>query len=177
MTTTVTHAGVKDKLSCTSKELATQDCRLTSGSYNIRLLAKTIAWNDGTWHTVDEMPLKGEALAWEKIKFEFQGHWPILQFWLWDKGTGESQIQSLHWFTADAEKRRLTILGEGVVRKRRLEPADPPGPKAPVAKAKYLYDPQETHGIKALKNGNLEWQLKDQKKIIERDQPRTQGEK
>src|SRR5665213_1187956 len=81
-------AQVKDKLTCTGKELARQDCHLVSGDYNIRLLPKTIAWSDGTWHTVDEMPLKGEARAWEKVQFQFLGGWPILQLWLWDKGTG-----------------------------------------------------------------------------------------
>jgi hypothetical protein len=162
----------KDKLSCTAKELARFDCRLGAGVYNIRLLPKTIAWNDGTWHTIDDMPLKGEAVAWEKIEFKFLNGWPILQLWLWEKGFSETEVQSLHWYVADAEKRKFTVLSEGVVRKRRMEPVDPPpetnDTAKPVAakKPKYLYDAWERYSLKPLKNGSLEWILGDQKKLI-----------
>ncbi|MGZ3723275.1 MAG: hypothetical protein ACXVA9_10110, partial [Bdellovibrionales bacterium] len=126
-------AAKKDKLTCTAKEIARMDCRLISGTYNIRILPKTIAWNDGTWHTVDDMPLKGEAIAWEKIQFAFLNGWPILQLWIWEKGFSETEVQSMHWFVADAEKRKFTILAEGIVRKRRLEPAEPPPEPPPAA--------------------------------------------
>lgn len=173
------HAALPNKLKCTAKELARLDCRLTSGTYNIRILPKTIAWSDGTWHTVDPMPLNGEAVAWEKIEFAFLNGWPILQLWLWEKGFSETEVQSLHWYVADAEKRKFTILSEGVVRKRRLEPVDPPAPppegapakgKTPVVvktpKPKYLYDAWEPHALKVGKKGSLEWTLNSQKKII-----------
>lgn len=158
-------AAPKEKLTCNAKELAGQDCHLGSGNYDIRLLPKTIAWNDGTWHTVDEMPLKGEASAWEKVEFKFVSGWPILQLWLWDKGAGESAVQSLHWYTADAEHRRFTIISEGVVRKRRLEKVEEG------AKPRYLFDPMENHSLKANKKGGLEWQLGTQKKIISKRLP------
>jgi hypothetical protein len=171
-------AAPKDKLACTAKELARFDCRLTSGNYNIRLLPKTIAWNDGTWNTVDPMPLKGESVMWEKIQFQFINGWPILQLWLWEKGFSETEVQSLHWYVADAERRKFTVLAEGIVRKRRMEPVDPPpevkkgDPKAkkvavkPPPQPKYLYDGWETFNLKPLKGGSLEWRLNDQKKII-----------
>ena len=175
-----------EKLNCTAKEIARQDCRLMSGSYNIRLLAKTVAWNDGTWHTVDPMPLNGEAVAWERAHFQFMNGWPILQLWLWEKGTSETQVQSLRWYVADAEKRKFTILSEGVVRRRRTEGVEPPpeepvvipvkGAKkapAPVKKVVvnrgpvYIYDAWEPHGLKILKNGNLEWWISAQRKTFE----------
>lgn len=171
-------AAGKEKLTCTAKELARFDCRLTSANYNIRILPQTIAWSDGTWHTVDPMPLKGEAVGWEKIEFKFLNGWPILQLWLWEKGFSETEVQSLHWYVADAEKRKFTILSEGVVRKRRLQPAEPPAPPAeggaaakkiaakPPPKAKFLYDAWEPHALKALKDGSLEWTLGSQKKIV-----------
>lgn len=135
------------KLTCTARELKAQDCHLFSGNYDLRLLKTTLAWNDGTWHTVDPLPLAGEGVEWEKAEFEFLGGRPIIQIWAWDKGVGESRVQSLHWFTADAEKRTLTLLAEGVVRKR-----TPREGKTP------LYDQMESHGIKVVKDG-LEWRL------------------
>jgi hypothetical protein len=159
-------AVVKDKLNCSDKELVRMDCRLRAAGYSLRLLAKSVAWNDGTWQTVDEMPLKGEAMAWEKVHFELLGGWPILQLWLWDKGVGELQIESLHWYVADAEKRHLTILAEGPVRKRRPE-------GEPQKKPKFLYDATEPHALKKLANGDLEWQLGGQKKTLAKLKTRT----
>lgn len=171
------------KVACNSKELKGRDCRLSSGSYSLRLLDKTIAWNDGTWHTVDPMPLSGEGVEWEKASFSLMGGKPIVQLWIWDKGVGETQVQSLHWFVADAEKRKFTVLAQGVVRKRQLkqplvtEEEGAGGAGAPVAKKgtfpkkppgpKYLYDAMEPHSLKVVKSG-LEWTLGRDKKLIER---------
>ena len=147
---------VPPKLACGPKELKRLDCRLTVDTYNLRLSKDTVAWSDGTWHTVDDMPLKGEGVEWEKARFEFINHWPILQMWLWDAGVGENKVQSLHWYVADAEKRKLTIMAAGIVRKRRVVDGKP------------IYDAMEPHALKALKNGSLEWTLKNEKKLIER---------
>lgn len=169
-------ADPRDKLDCTAKELAIQDCHLKASNYDIRILPKTVAWHDGTWHTVDPMPLGGEAIEWERIGFRFLGKRPILQLWLWDKGAGETQVQSLHWYTTDAEKRKLTLLSEGVVRKRRREAVAEVAPDPNAVKKfekatnppppKYIYDGWEPHYVRALPNGDLEWQLAGQKKII-----------
>lgn len=175
-TSTLSATPLKDKLTCTGKELARQDCRLTSANYTVRLLPKTIVWNDGTWHTVDEMPLKGEAVAWEKIQFQFMAGWPILQLWLWDKGAGESEVESLHWYVADAEKRKFTLLAEGIVRKRRLEPSEEPPTKPTKANPKYLYDTWEPHSLKTAKGGSLEWRLNAQKKTISKVLVQTPAE-
>lgn len=170
------------KLTCGSKELQRRDCRLMQGSYELRLLEKTLAWNDGNWHTVDPLPLTGEGIEWEKITFEIRDGRPLLQMWIWDKGVGEAQVQSLHWYVADAEKRKFTILSEGIVRKRRLKEHlvradDPPpvpvtvkkgsGKIIPVVRPKYLYDAMESHSLKSLRGGTLEWTLGREKKIIE----------
>lgn len=158
------------KTSCTAKEIARKDCRLFAGGYDLRLLSETIAWNDGTWRTVDPMPLKGEKVKWEKAGFQFFGDWPILQLWIWDEGTGEAPVQSLHWFVADAEKRKLTVLATGVVRKRRQKPIPVvEGEEPPKSvKPEYLVDAMEPHQLKALKNGNLEWSLARDTRILER---------
>ena len=147
-------AALKPKLSCTPRELTQQDCHLTSGHYDLRLLKTTLAWNDGTWHTVDPLPLAGEGVVWEKVEFAHLGGRPILQLWIWDKGVGESKVQSLHWFTADAEKRTLTVLAEGVVRKRTPREGKPP-----------LYDQTVAHGIRVIQGG-LEWHLGDKLKRV-----------
>lgn len=160
-------AHAAEKSVCTEKELARQDCRLTVGSYNIRVLPKTLAWNDGTWRSVDNMPLKGEAVMWEKIRFEMMNGWPILQLWLWEKGVGESEVQSLHWVVASAEKRKFSLLAEGVVRKRRVErsAASPEGAKPMPT---FFYDAWESHHLNLLKDGSLEWFLGEQKKTLTR---------
>src|SRR6516162_6178762 len=89
------------KPDCLKRELTRQDCHMHVGRYDVRLLSKTIAWNDGTWHTVDQMPLNGEAVAWDRASLQIDEGWPVLQLWLWDKGVGESDVQSLHWYTGD----------------------------------------------------------------------------
>ena len=145
---------------CSARELGRQDCRLVSNKFNIRLLAKSIAWSDGTWHLVEEMPLKGEAVAWEKMTFAQMGSWPILQLWLWDKGEGDLKVQSLHWYVYSNRERKLILLNQGIVRRRRPE-ADP---------HKFLYDGWESHSLTLLKNGQLQWQLSDQKKTFANSQ-------
>lgn len=156
-------AGAKEKgkLNCSARELARQDCHLISDAYDFRLLAKTIAWTDGTWHTVDPMPLAGEALEWERIGFRRIGGRPILQIWLWDKGVGESKVQSLHWYVAEAQPRKVAVLAESVVRKRHSEDMDGEGKKA-----KYLYDGWEPHAVRSGPDGALEWRSGGQKKTL-----------
>ena len=148
-------AGPKPKLACDARELNGQDCHLHSGSYDLRLLKTTLAWNDGTWHTVDPLPLAGDGIEWEKAEFAIMNGRPILQLWIWDKGVGESKVQSLHWFTADAEKRKLTLLAEGVVRKR-----TPRGEKETP-----LYDHADPHGVR-VKGKVLEWWLNGKTKAL-----------
>jgi hypothetical protein len=157
------------KPSCSAKEIKRQDCRLYFDTYNLRLLKDTVAWNDGTWHTVDDIPLRGEGVEWEKARFEFLNGWPILQLWIWDAGAGENEVQSLHWYVADAEKRKFTIVATGVVRRRRPhKPKTVEGEVAAKAPAKFTYDKMEPHALKPLKDGTLEWSLNREKKIIGR---------
>lgn len=153
---------------CTKKELERQDCRLTVDTYNLRLLKDTVAWTDGTWRTVDDMPLKGDGVTWEKATFQFINGWPILQLWIWDAGHGENKVQSLHWFVTDAEKRKFTVIAQGVVRKRRPHRIEVPEGEPPKFGDTFSYDAMEPHALKPLKNGSLEWTLKKDKKLIER---------
>lgn len=153
---------------CQPKELKQFDCRLSVDTYNLRLLKDTVAWDDGTWHTVDDMPLKGDGVLWERAEFGFINGWPILQLWLWDAGVGENKVQSLHWFVADAEKRHFTILAQGVVRRRRPHKAAVVDGEVAKFLDKYSYDKMEPHALKPLKSGGLEWTLKDEIKRIER---------
>jgi len=155
-----------DKSHCTSQELAKKDCRLTAGPYTVRLLAASVVWNDGIWHTVDPFPNFEDILDWEKVQFLMLGKAPVLQVWVWDKGVGEAHVQSLHWWVADADKRKLTVLSSSVVRKRR--PLVVAGENAPAEKrpVRYLTDAMEPHSLKALSNGRWEWRLRDQKKVL-----------
>lgn len=161
-----------DKPTCTKREIERQDCRLKVGNYSVRLLAETIARDDGTWRTVDQMPLKGEGVSWEKVRMDIFKGWPVLQLWIWDKGEGEAQVQNLRWFVTDIRKGDLKILNEGVVRRRRQKPIGPEG--EPVSKEpkkpKYIVDGWEKHGLSARKDGNLDWYLRDQKKVIDKEE-------
>ena len=144
------------RLACSSRDLKRQDCRLRLGEHNIRLLPATIARDDGVWHTVDDMPLKGEGIVWEKIRFEKVGSRSLLQFWIWDKGTGQAQVQSLHWYVADIRKDKMKLLAEGIVRRRRVKDA----------KGEFIYDAYESHGLKPEKNGSITWSLGSQSKVL-----------
>ncbi|MBX3021041.1 MAG: hypothetical protein KF799_05135 [Bdellovibrionales bacterium] len=166
----------KAKTTCNAKELKGFDCRLMQGEYNLRLLDSTIAWKNSSHHTVDPMPLVGEGVEWEKIRFEIMGHRPVLQMWLWDKPVG--QVQSLRWYVADTQNRKMAVLAQGVVRKRSLKEDLPAGegeaapvaggkPKPP-AKPKYIYDAFEPHSVRLLKDDRLEWTLGRDKKILEK---------
>lgn len=147
------HAG-SDKTSCTTRELKRLDCRLSSGGHKMRLLPESIARDDGIWHTVDEMPLKGD---WEKMHFEKMNGRPILQMWIWDQGSGETKVQSLHWYVTEVGKAKMQILAEGIVRRRHLR-GEKPGD--------FIYDGFEKHELKAGKQGNLEWKLGSQSKTL-----------
>lgn len=154
-------AGAKNLDQCSSQELRRRDCRLDVGSYTLRLLSETIARHDGTWHTIDSMPLKGEAVAWDKASFEIFGRRPILQLWLWDKGSGEAPVQSLHWYVIEIGHDGSQVLAEAVVRRRRQKPVEAG------REAAYIYDAWEKHGLKPLKDGRLEWWLNSDKKTFE----------
>lgn len=170
----MTGAGAADKTTCLRRELARKDCHLKIGSYQIRLLSASIARDDGTWHMVDPMLLKGEASQWERAKFEIFKGWPVLQLWLWDTGKGESRVESLHWFTADVRQRELKVLAKGVVRRRHVAPEPPVETQAVGAPAKHLapkiiYDQEEKHSLKLLKSGELEWTLGREKKSLSKE--------
>ena len=145
-----------NKSVCSARELKRQDCRLNVGAHTVRLLLASIAREDGVWHTVDEMPLKGE---WEKMRFEIVSGRPILQLWIWDAGSGESPVQALHWYVTEIGKEKMKILAEGVVRRRRVKDGKP---------GTYIYDAWEKHDLKSTKAG-LEWWLGTQKKELKHE--------
>ena len=146
-----------DKSICTARELQRQDCRLSIGTYKVRLTSETVVRDDGTWHIVDPMPLKGSGVTWQKIRFDMLKGWPVLQLWLWDSGQGEATVQALHWYVTDAERRQLSTLAEGVVSRRRAK-----------ENKKYIQDAFDRHSLKVLKSGDLEWTLGKSKKTFSR---------
>lgn len=164
------------KLKCTHRELKAKDCHLQSPPFQVNLLEATVSWNDGTWRTVEGMPLKGEGVEWELVGFELHDGWPILQMRIWDRGVGESNVQSLHWFVLDLSDRHLKTLAEGVVRKRHTPP--PAGEDAAVNAdvktkktnlPKTLLERPEDAGMKWLGKDRFEWHVGRQRKVIERE--------
>jgi hypothetical protein len=105
------------------------------------------------------MPLKGD---WEKMHFEKMAGRPILQMWIWDQGSGETKVQSLHWYVAEVAKSKMQILAEGIVRRRHLR-SEKPGD--------FIYDGFEKHELKANKQGKLEWRLGSQTRILNEAMP------
>jgi hypothetical protein len=157
-----------DKTVCTRREIQLQDCRLNSGTYKLRLLSETIARDDGTWHGVDNMPLKGEGTSWEKIQFKLFNGWPILQMWIWDKPAGEANVQQLHWYVGDVRNQtELQVLATGVVRRRRAKNVEVAEGK-PAPKPVYTLDAMEPHNLKLRKDGRLDWSLGSEKKILDK---------
>lgn len=161
----------KTSAKCNAKSLKAQDCLLKAGTFEINLLSAAVAWNDGTWRTVEAMPLKGEGIEWDKISFEVKEGWPILQLWLWDSGVGEAKVQSLNWYVVDLADRKMKVLAQGVVRKRRLRKADvdASGVEDPkVKKPGFILEKTEEHHWKLLNAKRAEWRIGTDKKIIER---------
>lgn len=154
-----------DKNTCTAKDLARRDCRLILGTVNVRLLPQSVAWYDGTWHTVEEMPLKDQQSDWEKVDLHTLGGRLILQMWIWDKGVETSKVQSQHWLVTELQNRKFKILADGTVRKRRPKAQDGLKAAEPV---KFLYDSVIEHSLKPAKNGDLEWTLGIDKKTLTR---------
>lgn len=152
------HAKSADKTVCTAREIRRQDCRLKIGERVLRLLPDTVAREDGVWHTVDQMPLKGD---WEKFRFEMMDGRPVLQMWLWDSGSGEPPVQALHWYVTEVNAPKMEILAEGVVRRRRVRAKEP--------KIDFIYDAWEKHELKTRKGGGLEWQLGTQSKVLSKE--------
>ncbi len=132
-----------------------KDCRLRVGSIAVRLLAESVVWNDGTWHTVDPIPLKDDTSDWERVRLDMLSGQPILQLWVWSKSKGELKLQTLHWFVTTSQNRKLNILAEGVVRRRRLSES-----------SQFLYDAWEKHSLKVVASGQLEWRLNEQVKTL-----------
>lgn len=158
-----------EKIACTAREIQLQDCRLNAGTYKLRLLSETIARDDGTWHGVDDMPLKGEGTAWEKIQFQLFNGRPILQMWIWDKPAGEANVQQLHWYVGDVRNRsELQLLASGIVRRRRAKSVEVVEGK-PTPKPVYTLDAMEPHNLKVRKDGRLEWSLGVEKRIIDKE--------
>ncbi|HMN67629.1 MAG TPA: hypothetical protein PKC28_03740 [Bdellovibrionales bacterium] len=141
-----------DKPACNARELKRRDCRLQVGAYMARLTSTTVARDSGTFRAVDDLPLKGEGVEWEKMVLHVEKGWPVLQFWIWDAGQGEPKVRNLHWYIADGTVQPMKILAEGVVRRRRDK----------------IYDAMETHGVKSLGPGRLEWNLRGERKILEK---------
>lgn len=158
-------AASTDKTSCHSRELKRQDCRLSLGAFRLRLLPDTIARDDGTWHTVDPMPLRGEGVAWERTSLDPMGGKKILQLWIWDKGIGETVVQSLRWYVLDVTQGEMKILSEEVVRRRRPKVVTAEEGK-PAAEVQYIYDAMEKHGLKALPDNSFERMIGNKKKIL-----------
>lgn len=160
----------RSKATCSNRELQRQDCKLEAGKFKLSLLSEAVTWSDGTWHSVEPLPLKGEGLKWEKVRFEILAGWPILQLWIWDKVEGETRVQSLRWYVQALGDRKIDLLQSGVVRRRRQKAVDSPtDPKVPPPDPEFIYDAWEIHHLKALKPGRLEFQLGRSKKILERD--------
>ena len=149
-------AGALDRSACGARDLKRKDCRLRLGENNVRLLAATIARENGVWHVVDDLPLKGDG-SWEKATFSKINGRLLLQLWLWDVGVGETRVQALHWYVADIQSEKMKLLGEGVVRRRRV--------KSP--SAEFIYDAWEKHSLlPAKKKGELVWTLGAQTKTL-----------
>jgi hypothetical protein len=71
-----------------------------------------------------------------------------VQYWIWNGGTGEANVQSLHWIIGEIHETKYTQHIDQIVRKRQTRPADP--------KKKFSYDPWIAHSLKPVKDG-LQW--------------------
>jgi hypothetical protein len=135
-----------DRSRCSPRDLTRQDCRLQSGNWNFQLSNKTISWSDGVWKTVDNLPLSGDGLTWEKGQLKIINKRVFVQLWIWDAGVGEGKVQSLHWYVLEFANKKMNVIVQEVVRKRHPEVVE----GKPV---KYIYDPMEPHQLEKVLKG------------------------
>lgn len=144
--------GLSERSRCLSADLKRQDCRLQKGKFKAQLSNKTISWATEIWQSVENLPLSGEGITWEKVILREVGNRLILQMWIWDAGLGESKVQSLHWYVFDFVEGKMQLRVDEVVRRRHSKMDDQ-------GKTTFVLDPMEKHGIKTVlsKKKKIEW--------------------
>lgn len=128
---------------CLQRDLERKDCLLRLKPYNVQVSRVKVTWSDGTWTSIADAPLPDEKFQWEKVRLDQVAHRWLVQFWIWDSGQGQANVQSLHWVVAELSGHSLTIRLNQIVRRRHL--------KQGTAKS-YTYDPWIAHSLKAKAN-------------------------
>jgi len=142
---------------CSAKARQLKNCRLKFGPTGIQITSDKILFNDKVWRWVHDLPLKGDFADWEKIEARSVGKDRLLQLWIWGEPQGEAQVQDLHWFVLSFAPNRVEQKVDQVVRRRRLNME-----KSNDAKTKYIYDPEEKHGLKP-SSTQVYWFVRDRR--------------
>lgn len=141
-----------ERTQCTARDLERQDCLLKKKPLELQLSSRKVAWSDGVWNKIDNLPFSGEGFVWEKIVLREIKKRAILQMWIWDLPAGEAQVQNLHWIVIEFRNHKMKVIAQEIVRKRHPKPRS--DEKEPVS---YLNDPMDPHGLKEAKGDRLKW--------------------
>lgn len=98
---------------CSQRSLRIKNCHLKHYGYHIHFTeSERIIISDGIWREVEDMPLKGDAVLWEKIWMErIQGR-TFVSVMQWTAPKGEGEVRSLQWVVLELDgskvKKQLT---------------------------------------------------------------------
>lgn len=155
--TAVKEKVLAEKGQCTKRELSLQDCELRIGKTKLNLFQGRWRFDDGLWLSVNDMPVAGELVQWDKISFEQHNNRRILQMWVWSKPTGEAEVQNLNWFVMELGEFESPKRVHEVVQRRRLGARVTDSTRKPATQqAIYIYDPRDKTALQTTKT-QIKW--------------------
>lgn len=144
--------------SCLPEGLRNKDCYLSAFNYNIYFGAEKIRLSDGRWRSLVDMPKHGKGVEWHAIRLFEKNQRFFLEFFLWALQE-YGKVQSLFWDIYEIKGIQMKKVLSEIVQKRRKNITD-------WKNIRYIYDKKVNHGLKALKDGKIQWFVKNKKGVF-----------
>lgn len=135
---------VKEKLSCTARELSRRDCQLRSGKLKVSLHHGKWHFTDGVTVAVHDLPSGEAQVTWKSASLKIQGGRRLIEFKAWLPGKGEAELQNLTWYLVEIHNQAPVVHVAEVVQRRR--------PKTGREPASFQTDAMEKHGLRFAKS-------------------------
>lgn len=146
-----------EKGKCTKRELSLKDCELRVGKTKLNLFQGKWRFEDGLWLAVNDLPVNGETVQWDKVTLNQYDDRRILQLWLWSRSEGEAEVQALNWYVIEIGQYESPARVHEVVQRRRLGARVTDSTRTPATKQSiYIYDPRDKTDLNNAKK-QLKW--------------------
>lgn len=115
------------------------------------------------------MPLTADGVKWDQVSLLQLGKRLFLEIYFWDLPKGTAAIQKKLWYLIEIREKELHSVTNGEVQKRRPARLEEKKNGQGADKSeKYIYDPEEKHGLTVDKQGRIMWSLgKQSHEVIE----------